>query len=58
MILDYKTYLSNRAHRHLEAGQEIPDDLFMEMIGAGIDVVQIEKQYLGDSVRDAAFPDR
>ena len=57
MILDYKAWLTQRAHGHLESGQEIPDDLFMEMVGAGIDVVQIEKQYLGDSLREAAHRD-
>lgn len=54
MILDYKTWLTNRANGHLAAGQEIPDDLFMEMIGQGIDVAAIEKKYLVDSLSESA----
>ncbi len=53
MILDYKTWLERRAIGHLEAGQEIPDDLFMEMVAQRMDVVSIERKYLTDSLSES-----
>lgn len=39
-------WLIRRARHYWDKGQQIPVNLFAEMIGAGLDVEALERQYL------------
>lgn len=43
--MTYTAYLIRHAFAHWDRGDRLPIDLFAEMLGAGLDVQEIEYQY-------------
>jgi hypothetical protein len=43
--MKYHDWLLRRANRYWRKGESLPLDLFMELVGAGLDVEALEKQH-------------